>query len=64
MRDLSNPQGVLGMHDVLNKPHNNHTASTILVEKFRQLRRGFTFFQLASVLWVLLMAMIGWEGLR
>jgi hypothetical protein len=42
----------------------NHTASTILVEKFRQLRRGFAFFQLTSVLWVLLMALIGWEGLR
>jgi hypothetical protein len=42
----------------------NHTASTILVEKFTQLRRGIRFFQFASVLWVVLMALIGWEGLR
>jgi hypothetical protein len=42
----------------------NHTTSTICVEKFRQLWRGFRLFQIAAVCWFGLMALVAWEVLR
>ena len=36
----------------------NHTASSIVVEKLRQLRRGLVFFQWAASCWMLLVAVL------
>jgi hypothetical protein len=42
----------------------NHTTSTILIEKFRQLRRTFRLFQGAAACWVLLMVLLTWGKLH
>lgn len=53
------PEGALGQ--MLSY---NHTAASICVGKQRQLRFGLRLFRLASVCWVMLALVLGYEGLR